>query len=145
MGRPPKLTPYQWREAIRRRDGGETLAGIGRIYNVSGAAISRHRPWHDECGSASMKWGDVGEHSDGTSGKGGGQEAGSVGEGGQGTGAEQGQGAGQYQGCRGSRERRHGRSTPTFSIQPLPSTSLAKSVPAIWWPSIARNQRSGSK
>jgi hypothetical protein len=37
MGRPPKLTPHQRREAIKRRDrGGESLADIGRSYNVSG-------------------------------------------------------------------------------------------------------------
>ena len=42
MGRPPKLTPHQQREAIKRRDrGGELLADIGRSYNVSGATISR--------------------------------------------------------------------------------------------------------
>ena len=42
MGRPPKLTPHQQREAINRRDrGGESLADIGRSYNVSGATISR--------------------------------------------------------------------------------------------------------
>ncbi len=42
MGRPPKLTPHQRREAIKRRDrGGELLADIGRSYNVSGATISR--------------------------------------------------------------------------------------------------------
>src|SRR6187200_1992990 len=42
MGRPPKLTPHQQREAIRRRDGGrESLADIGRSYNVSAATISR--------------------------------------------------------------------------------------------------------
>jgi DNA invertase Pin-like site-specific DNA recombinase len=41
MGRPPKLTPHQQREAIKRRDrGGESLADIGRSYNVSGATIS---------------------------------------------------------------------------------------------------------
>ncbi len=44
MGRPPKLTPHQRREAIKRRDKGETLAEIGRSYNVSGATISRLRP-----------------------------------------------------------------------------------------------------
>ena len=44
MGRPPKLTPHQRREAIRRREKGETLAEIGRSYNVSGATISRLRP-----------------------------------------------------------------------------------------------------
>jgi DNA invertase Pin-like site-specific DNA recombinase len=41
MGRPPKLTPHQKREAIKRRDQGETLADIGRSYNVSPATISR--------------------------------------------------------------------------------------------------------
>ena len=45
MGRPPKLTPHQQREAIKRRDrGGESLADIGRSYNVSGATISRLTP-----------------------------------------------------------------------------------------------------
>src|SRR5271165_1897964 len=42
MGRPPKLTPHQQREAIKRRDRGEeSLADIGRSYNVSAATISR--------------------------------------------------------------------------------------------------------
>jgi len=42
MGRKPKLTPHQQREAIKRRDRGEeSLAEIGRSYNVSGATISR--------------------------------------------------------------------------------------------------------
>ena len=42
MGRPSKLTPHQRREAIKRRDeGDETLADIGRSYNVSPATISR--------------------------------------------------------------------------------------------------------
>jgi DNA invertase Pin-like site-specific DNA recombinase len=42
MGRPPKLTPHQKREAIKRRDTGEeSLADIGRSYNVSAATISR--------------------------------------------------------------------------------------------------------
>jgi DNA invertase Pin-like site-specific DNA recombinase len=42
IGRPPKLTPYQRREAIKRRNrGAESLADIGRSYNVSGATISR--------------------------------------------------------------------------------------------------------
>jgi DNA invertase Pin-like site-specific DNA recombinase len=42
MGRPPKLTPHQQREAIRRRDrDGEALAEIARSYNVSAATISR--------------------------------------------------------------------------------------------------------
>jgi hypothetical protein len=38
----PKLTPHQQCEAIERRDrGGESLADIGRSYNVSGSMISR--------------------------------------------------------------------------------------------------------
>jgi DNA invertase Pin-like site-specific DNA recombinase len=42
MGRPPKLTPHQQKEAINRRDeGDESLADIGRSYNVSAATISR--------------------------------------------------------------------------------------------------------
>ncbi|HUC19262.1 MAG TPA: recombinase family protein [Acetobacteraceae bacterium] len=42
LGRKPKLTPHQQREVIRRRDSGdETLADIGRSYNVSGSTISR--------------------------------------------------------------------------------------------------------
>src|SRR6202790_2347039 len=42
MGRPPKLTPHQQKEAIKRRDqGDETLADIGRSYNVSASTISR--------------------------------------------------------------------------------------------------------
>ena len=40
MGRPRKLTPHQRQEAIKRRDAGEeSLADIGRTYNVSGATI----------------------------------------------------------------------------------------------------------
>ena len=42
LGRKPKLTLVQMREAIRRRDAGdETLATIGRSYNVSPQTISR--------------------------------------------------------------------------------------------------------
>jgi len=42
MGRPPKLTPHQQKEAIKRRDRGEeSLAEIARSYNVSPATISR--------------------------------------------------------------------------------------------------------
>jgi DNA invertase Pin-like site-specific DNA recombinase len=42
MGRPPKLTPHQQQEAIKRRDQGEeTPADIGRSYNVTAATISR--------------------------------------------------------------------------------------------------------
>jgi len=42
MGRKPKLTDHQKREAIKRRDHGEdTLAEIGKSYNVSHSTISR--------------------------------------------------------------------------------------------------------
>jgi DNA invertase Pin-like site-specific DNA recombinase len=41
MGRKPKLTPLQRREAIRRRDNGETTREIARSYNVSHSTISR--------------------------------------------------------------------------------------------------------
>jgi DNA invertase Pin-like site-specific DNA recombinase len=42
LGRTPKLTPHQQREAIRRRDAGEeSTRDIGRSYNVSHSAISR--------------------------------------------------------------------------------------------------------
>jgi DNA invertase Pin-like site-specific DNA recombinase len=42
MGRPSKLTHHQKAEAIRRRDKGEeTLAEIGRTYNVSPQTIGR--------------------------------------------------------------------------------------------------------
>ena len=45
MGRPPKLTPHQRREALRRRNRGtETLADIARCYNVSPGTISRLGP-----------------------------------------------------------------------------------------------------
>jgi DNA invertase Pin-like site-specific DNA recombinase len=45
LGRKPKLTPHQRREAIKRREGGgETLAEIGRSYNVSGWTIARLAP-----------------------------------------------------------------------------------------------------
>jgi DNA invertase Pin-like site-specific DNA recombinase len=44
MGRPPKLTAHQKNEAIKRRDHGEeTLAEIGRSYNVSAWTIARLR------------------------------------------------------------------------------------------------------
>jgi DNA invertase Pin-like site-specific DNA recombinase len=44
MGRPPKLTPHQQKEAIKRRDRGEeSLTEIGRSYNVSASTISRLR------------------------------------------------------------------------------------------------------
>ena len=44
FGRRPKLTPYQRREALRRRAHGEPLAEIARSYNVSHSTISRLTP-----------------------------------------------------------------------------------------------------
>jgi DNA invertase Pin-like site-specific DNA recombinase len=41
MGRPPKLTPHQIKEALRRRDAGEPVREIARSYNVSHSTISR--------------------------------------------------------------------------------------------------------
>jgi DNA invertase Pin-like site-specific DNA recombinase len=41
MGRPPKLTPHQRREAIARRDAGESLTDIARTFGVSHTTISR--------------------------------------------------------------------------------------------------------
>jgi DNA invertase Pin-like site-specific DNA recombinase len=41
MGRAFKLTDHQKREAIKRRNQGETLADIARSYNVSPATVSR--------------------------------------------------------------------------------------------------------
>jgi hypothetical protein len=45
LGRRPKLTPHQKREAIERREREEeTLAEIGRSYNVNGWTILRLEP-----------------------------------------------------------------------------------------------------
>ncbi len=41
MGRKNKLTSHQTREALERRDAGETLMEIARSYNVSHSTISR--------------------------------------------------------------------------------------------------------
>ena len=41
MGRKPKLTGHQRREAIGRREAGEVLTDIARSYNVSHSTISR--------------------------------------------------------------------------------------------------------
>jgi DNA invertase Pin-like site-specific DNA recombinase len=43
LGRKPKLTPHQRREALERRGAGEALAEIGRSYAVSHSTISRLR------------------------------------------------------------------------------------------------------
>jgi len=44
MGRPPKLTPHQKKEAIKRRDAGEPTREIARMFNVSHSTISRLSP-----------------------------------------------------------------------------------------------------
>jgi DNA invertase Pin-like site-specific DNA recombinase len=41
MGRKPKLTAHQRREALKRRDQGEPVREIARSYNVSHSTISR--------------------------------------------------------------------------------------------------------
>lgn len=41
MGRKPKLTPHQRKEALSRRDAGEALTVIARSYDVSHSTISR--------------------------------------------------------------------------------------------------------
>ncbi|UGY20888.1 recombinase family protein (plasmid) [Bradyrhizobium septentrionale] len=41
MGRPPKLTPEQKREALARREAGEPPAEIARSYNVNRMTITR--------------------------------------------------------------------------------------------------------
>jgi DNA invertase Pin-like site-specific DNA recombinase len=41
MGRPPKLTAHQVKEALRRRDAGEPMRDIARWYNACHSTISR--------------------------------------------------------------------------------------------------------
>ena len=43
MGRKPKLTPHQRKEALGRRNAGEPLVDIARSYAVSHSTISRLR------------------------------------------------------------------------------------------------------
>ena len=43
LGRKPKLTGHQRREAVARREAGEVLTDIARSYNVSHSTISRLR------------------------------------------------------------------------------------------------------
>lgn len=45
MGRPPKLTPHQRREAIERLDRGDSLTEIARSYGVAHTTIARLRPF----------------------------------------------------------------------------------------------------
>src|SRR5215204_1695495 len=44
LGRKPKLTPHQQREALVRREAGEPLTEIGRSYGVHHSTISRLAP-----------------------------------------------------------------------------------------------------
>ena len=44
LGRRPKLTPHQQREAIARRESGEPVREIARSFNVCHTTISRLRP-----------------------------------------------------------------------------------------------------
>ena len=44
MGRKPKLTPHQQREAKQRRDAGESITAIARSYAVHHSTISRLCP-----------------------------------------------------------------------------------------------------
>ena len=44
MGRPPKLTPHQKKEAIKRHNAGEATREIARMFNVSHSTISRLAP-----------------------------------------------------------------------------------------------------
>ena len=44
MGRKPKLTPHQRREALRRKESGEAVREIARSYNVHNSTISRLAP-----------------------------------------------------------------------------------------------------
>ena len=41
MGRKPKLTPHQVKEALQRREAGEPMRDIARSYNVHNSSISR--------------------------------------------------------------------------------------------------------
>jgi DNA invertase Pin-like site-specific DNA recombinase len=44
LGRKPKLTAHQQKEALRRRDAGEPTREIARMFNVSHSTISRLAP-----------------------------------------------------------------------------------------------------
>jgi DNA invertase Pin-like site-specific DNA recombinase len=44
LGRKPKLTPHQKREAIKRRDAGDATRDIARSFNVSHSTSSRLSP-----------------------------------------------------------------------------------------------------
>ena len=55
MGRPPKLTPHQKKEAIKRRDAGEPTREIARMFNVSHSTISTgHSPHRHDAKHAAL-------------------------------------------------------------------------------------------
>ena len=56
MGRPPKMTPHQIKEALRRRDAGEPMREIARSYNVSTA---RFRGYKNMAENSSIEWTDT--------------------------------------------------------------------------------------
>jgi DNA invertase Pin-like site-specific DNA recombinase len=41
MGRKPKMTPHQMKDAVKRRDAGEPMRDIAKSFNVSHSTISR--------------------------------------------------------------------------------------------------------
>jgi DNA invertase Pin-like site-specific DNA recombinase len=41
MGRKPKMTPHQMKEALRRREAGEPMCDIAKDFNVPHSTISR--------------------------------------------------------------------------------------------------------
>ena len=41
MERPPKLTPHQRQEALKRREAGDSLSDIARTYGVAHTTIAR--------------------------------------------------------------------------------------------------------
>jgi hypothetical protein len=45
MGRKPKMTPHQMKEALKRRDAGEPMRNIAKSFNVSHSTISRLAAW----------------------------------------------------------------------------------------------------
>jgi len=45
LGRKPKLTPYQMKEALERKHGGEPVRDIARSYSVHHSTISRLQPY----------------------------------------------------------------------------------------------------
>jgi DNA invertase Pin-like site-specific DNA recombinase len=48
MGRKPKMTPHQMKEALRWREAGEPQRSVAFSYNVSQATISRLELWANQ-------------------------------------------------------------------------------------------------